>query len=201
MYLPLGKTGTNTMMKVFGLRPVLPKQISSQELQSAVKIAVVRDPYLRAVSSYLEVMKLRPDGDYLVTQDSAFYAARADPARSFRLFLEFLQGDNFYDDHLFPQSSLLRLHGFTLEQLDHVILFERYEEGLRKLQSRYGLPRSPPIPVVNAGPSAPKTRLQGLATTDTRIRALIETIYAGDFRLYQSAKRVAINGGSTHGAE
>lgn len=187
--LPLGKTATMSIINTLGLKPTICEK--GLDVSDYIKIVVVRDPYYRTVSSYFEMMKLRRDGPWSVTKNSLFYRTKEHVAVSFRKFLQFLHPNNFYDDHVFPQAHNLKLHGYDLEEVDEVLVFENLQEDLNRLIQKYQLNKT--VKHCNKAPVDKKTILTKYVSTDPYCRRMIRSIFKQDFELYEKAVKLRNN--------
>lgn len=100
-------------------------------------IKVVRDPYPRAVSSYVHVMKHKHEHERMRKSLS-----KRQESYSFREFVKHLQltGVTHCEQHHRQQIHPLELRG--LVEVDYLVKVGNFEEDLRNVEKKLGLPPS-----------------------------------------------------------
>lgn len=159
----------------------------SEELKKgAIKLVVVRNPYSRAISSYLEIMKLRRDGPYQTTASKDFYQNKGDLHDSFDSFLlELKKEDGLYDQHACPQSVIFQSKGIDLSTMDFIIDFDCLVSDLAVFQEifKISLRRGKPY----NSHKEKKASLYDYVEHSEATRKAIEEVYWMDFLFYQQA--------------
>lgn len=122
-----------------------------------LKLFSVRNPLYRPVAIYNELLKLRKDGPYQITEKMEFYKQRNNPLLSFRLFLEEIN-DFFYDPHTYPQHQALTKKDLTLRDMDYIFLVENLNHDLSLFCKKNHIPYHPTQ--TNATPKSRKTLLK-----------------------------------------
>lgn len=89
-----------------------------------IKIKFVRNPYSRAVSSYIHVMKTRLREIFFKNQDMSFYT-----------FLLAIKKKEEGNEHWTCQTLALE----KKNTFDHIIKIENLEKGIKKLETTYNL--------------------------------------------------------------
>lgn len=153
------------------------------DLSNRISLCLIRDPIPRAISGFLELLKLRGDGPSKVTRDSDFFKIRKDLGKSFESFLEFLSDDNFYDQHIFPQFVFLEHKGLTIAQIAQVFLVGESKDKLLEYFKQF-TPKIA-IPKAWASNSKKKQTLKDHVAANPQVREKILEIYAKDNELYQ----------------
>ena len=102
-------------------------------------IKVVRDPFPRAVSSYVHVMKHKHEHKGL---RKAIAKRKANDSYSFREFVKYLQitGVEHCEIHHRQQIHPLELKG--LVEVDYLVKVESFEEDIRNVEKSLGIPAS-----------------------------------------------------------
>ena len=121
-FINIPKNASTTIRTLFKLKHVE----LTDHYKTYNKIIVIRDPMTRAVAMYNEVLRLRDDGNPGKTRKAHFYyifKVKHDIRRSFDSFLDFISKD-FYDDHTVPQYKFLENNGLTIDDIEHVLLFD-----------------------------------------------------------------------------
>jgi len=149
------------------------------------KFIILRDPIERAVSSYLEIRKLRGDGPSSTSRSLPWYKI-ANPIESFKQFLEDISGGNFYDGHSFPQYKCIEDKGLTIEDIDDVLLFERLPEDFAKLVSKYSLKGA--LKHSNKSDGGTKKQILDYVLGDEDTKNKIIELYQIDYDLYTKEK-------------
>lgn len=147
------------------------------------KIIVIRDPMIRAISSFNEVIKLRRDGPFRQTARTQFYKYRSNIEKSFDLFLDYVK-NHMYDNHVIPQYLFFTEKGLKIEDFKHVILFENLEQELQNIIQHYKLNYNK-INHAQVGNSNIKRVLIGVIG---KYKSKIMDIYREDFELYEELK-------------
>jgi hypothetical protein len=152
------------------------------------KIVVIRDPMTRAVAIFNEVIKLRADGNNPAkTRSSGFYKlfkVKHDIPKSFGSFLDYIK-NNLYDDHMVEQYRFLENNGLTIDDIEHVILFENLNEELENLIKLYDID-CPKIRRLTVGYYKIKLSLKNVLG---KYRKKIQLVYSKDFELYNQVKK------------
>lgn len=152
-----------------------------KDKNSYVKFCIIRNPVDRVISSYSEVLKLRPDGPFYLTKQMNFFKQRNNPINSFNLFIDEISKD-FYDEHTFPQEIFLKHKGLTLSDIDVTILFENIKTEIPKFFNKYGAVVS--LPHAWAGKIDLKNKLMNYIKENKTIQNKITNLYREDHKLY-----------------
>lgn len=156
------------------------------------KFMVIRNPIYRAISSYLEVSKLRKDGRPQMTQNSAWYK-EPNKAKSFMMFLDFIDG-NFYDPHTIPQVNFLKDKNLTIDDIDIKLLHESITEDFNTLIANHKrIIVKCKLPKMQVGAAATKGSLTKLVEGDEGIQKRILEIYPEDAKIYDDIKSVRVD--------
>lgn len=156
--------------------------IPDQVKKDYIKLLIVRDPYSRAISSYLEVIKARSDGPES-TIHYPFFHNRGIPTSSFIQFLTTIE-DNFYDNHCKPQYKIYQAMGFDLEDVDFIVDFKTLEQDLKLFSEKFNIPLNF-HEFTYAGNSNVKTVLKQFVNNNQYVQKEIERIYHMDFDFYE----------------
>lgn len=157
------------------------------------KFMVIRNPIYRAVSSYLELIKLRRDGPFQITQNSDWFKEK-DKEKSFEMFIEFIDG-NFYDSHVLPQVNFLKDKDLTIDDIDVKLLHENIVEDFNGLVTN-----NKQIKVKNklmnmqVGDIGIKATLTKFVDSNPRIKERIREVYSEDSEIYDNLKSIKANG-------
>ena len=156
------------------------------------KFIVIRNPVDRAISSYLEISKLRPDGNSNITRHSDWFK-EPDKEKSFRMFLEYISKDNFYtiDRHASPQIDWIKNKNLTLDDMDVTLLNDTLDDDLNTMittnknikTKRNNLVR------MNVGKSGIKQKLKKFVAANVDVQDRIREIYAEDAKMYDELKK------------
>lgn len=190
LYYVIWKNGSSTMREILPGKRVQKgfDKISDKEFENSTKLLIVRDPYSRAVSSYLQVLKL---GDKFngtpITPKTKFFALRKQVRLSFKEFLYFIKNGNFYDWHVEPQSMIFYQKEKKLSEMDFIADVDHLNADLRKFSKLIGVPLNTSLKLNPALHAGAKRELMTYIQTDAEIRQLIEEVYAEDFIFYKKA--------------
>ena len=152
---------------------------------------VIRDPNTRIVSSFSELLKRRRDGPHWETSECQWFKIyQQNPEKnirkSFKLFLDYIE-TRLYDSHLHTQTSYLDGKNLSLEDIDHVLMFENLNKDFKKMNEEtggsYRIDWSNRTTKLNQ-----KSILNDLINHDETIENQIKSIYAEDFILYDKAR-------------
>jgi hypothetical protein len=165
------------------LRPLWLSSIEVQRLeQQAWVFTVVRNPYSRVLSAYLDkVGRKRHQGRRFLA-----WAARHNQPESFLGFCRYLEaGGLFLDMHWAPQAEILCL---PLERFDFIGKVETLDRDLAQiLQHLYGV--EPGSPAVRAGTNTgASSRLDEAYGHEER--QIVKRLYAPDFDLFGYDRRL-----------
>lgn len=180
---PVSKNA-NTSLR-YALGTGLYTQYHKEDISDMIKLAVVRDPADRIISSYLEILKLRQDQHRDYTVSLPFYKIAGTEER-FRQFLVDIY-DNIYDTHLLPQVYQI----FRPSHVDYWILFDNYLKDLMGFIKKYGI-RTHHDPIVNINKTSQQVlqaSLRKLLEEDKELREHIRyEMYPEDTELYKKIK-------------
>ena len=160
----------------------------TEEYKDYHKIIVIRNPMTRIISSYNEVIKLRRDGPYKQTVKTKFYhyyKVRHDVEKSFDLFLDYIK-NNMYNEHVFHQHSFIESKGLTINDFEHIILFENLEKELKNIIQLYNI-NSNKINHLQSGHNRNKKKIRSFIR---KYANKIRSIYSDDFELYKKIKEM-----------
>jgi len=199
-WLSVTKNATHYIFQRLGLSPAnnrMPVFLRYQEKfknDKAKKFMIIRDPFERAISSYLELLKLREDTSptHFLTQMTDFYNMRENLLASFCKFLEELQLYGFYDIHTHPQIKLLTDLGLTIDDMDTVILFDNLQDELEDMCKAYHIPlHDHEVAMgqfINKGDPIKKAQLKQYIEEHPKIRKVIANLYPQDYEIYRELK-------------
>lgn len=153
-----------------------------------ITFTVLRNPIHRAISSYLEMSKLREDGPYYVTKTLLWYKKALSwyelnhITDSFITFLDEIKG-NFYDPHCFPQIKSLLDKSLTIDKLDEIIIFENLIPDYNNFIEKYNITNAH-LKKETAGKHNKKKRLMQFVENNKEIQNKIIDLYPDDYELY-----------------
>lgn len=185
IFIQIPKNASTSIRNIFSLQYIKNyKSIPNKE--NYIKFCVIRNPLTRAVSSYNEIIKLRSDGPANITRNMEWYKQRHNIIKSFDLFLDTI-GNNFYDAHAFPQVIPLKHKGLSINDMDHVILFDTLLDGINSLVRKL---TNKTINIINANDSDihKKTQLSDYVSNNEEVQKKIINIYSEDYDLYLKIK-------------
>lgn len=180
---PVSKNANTSLRYVLGTGTT--STHAEEDVSRLIKVAVVRDPADRIISSYLEILKLRKDSEWEYTMELPFYRI-AHPEGRFRRFLEDIK-DNIYDPHLLPQVYQI----YRSSHVDYWILFEDYQKDLDKLVKQYNLLtyHDSSVRINKTEQSSLQERLREMMRVDWELRAYVRyEMYPEDNKLYNQIK-------------
>lgn len=135
-------------LDVMKAQPSYEEQLHERLRDGSPVIKLVRDPFDRAVSQYLMMVR-HPDGSdhpTVAVRRSIRRAVHGDPdvdaSYSFEEFLRWLadQDPTELDLHLAPQATALEDALSAAGRTVELLRLERFDEGIRALEERFGLP-------------------------------------------------------------
>ena len=174
-FINIPKNASQTIMKNLKFE----RRSYSNIYKDYKKIVVIRDPMTRVISSYTQILKNKQPTNFY-----KYFKVRHDIKKSFELFLNHIN-NNFYDPHVIPQYQFLDFKGLTINDIDHVILFDNLNEELKKIITEYNLDCSK-INQINKGSSQIKKVLKPVIG---KYHEKILQIYSKDFELYNQVKK------------
>lgn len=158
-----------------------PSSLKSREIEkfsALFRFTVVRNPYTRVLSAYLDKVERR--------------AIRSNKASSFLAFLHGLQNGRLYDNaHWAPQSALLLL---PLHQFDFIGRVETLDKDLEHITKRIqGKPAGESFPSVfgNATGASRKVR----AYYDPETAGIVRSLYRDDFEIFCYSEEIQFDNG------
>lgn len=160
----------------------------TNECDDFYKFIVIRNPIYRAVSSYLEIIKLRPDGPKNITMGMDWFKEK-DLSRSFNMFIEEIK-DNFYDSHIIPQVNFLTDKGLNIDNMDSILLHDKISEDyniLTKSFNRFVFIR-PNLADLQKGENNKKKLLTNIVNEDKTLQNKIKELYYNDNEIYNVYK-------------
>lgn len=151
------------------------------------KFMIIRNPIYRAISSYLELIKLRQDGPFQITKNSDWYKEK-DLGKSFEMFIEFIDG-NFYDSHVLPQVNFLKDKGLTIDDIDVKLLHSKIEKDFKELIVNHPQIKTK-CDLVNlqVGDTGIKAKLTKFVESNEEVQRRISEVYNEDFSIYCKIK-------------
>ena len=151
------------------------------------KFIILRDPVYRSISSYLELIKLRKDGPYLITEKSEWFKEK-NLLKSFSMFLDYIN-DNFYDSHIYPQITYLSDKGLSIDDMDCVLLHENIKEDYVSLiKSSNRIKPVSTLKKLQTGENIKKKKLTEFVSSNNEMQEKIRNIYKEDNIIYNTFK-------------
>jgi len=146
---------------------------------------IVRDPYTRFISAYVEVNKLRKDSPWALSIAKAMpFIKVRNPVARFRQFIKDIDG-KIHDLHLIPQVDYV-LDSQVL--IDDWLTFEQLGKQLPKFMADAGYPRVVSHANKSTNPGLNK-RLHTVLMRDSVAKAIVTRIYKDDFKLFEEKAR------------
>lgn len=152
---------------------------------------VMRNPYHRVVSAYLEIIKraskqsrdLKNPANALhkKAREMPFFSMKESEDR-FAEFLNQVEGE-FWDAHIEPQVFYLLDHSGQLLPFDHVLSFENIDADINEFCRAIGMDKK--LPHLNFKSTVDKKRIMGYINNNPTIKNKIYKIYKQDFELYK----------------
>lgn len=180
---PTSKNANTALRYVLGCNVMSTHQ--TEKLSGYVRIACVRDPADRLISSYLEILKLRKDSEWDYTIELPFYSIE-EPEERFRQFIVDIY-DNIYDAHLLPQVYQI----YRPLHVDHWILFDNYLKELEEFVLKYKIRMhiDPTLRINKTHQAGIQERLRKVVSKDKDLQAHIRNkMYPEDTKLYNQIK-------------
>jgi len=170
----------------------LSQRVSYPTTNTHKKIIIVRDPFQRIVSSFMELIKLRKDGAYLETASTTWFKLiNSDLEKSFDVFLDYIN-NRLYDSHVHPQIEYIKRKNIELEEIDYILLFEDLKKDFKEMCKDLNISKK--LQYHNKTHNNKyKDSLNNLIATNKDIRKKIEYIYTEDINLYKEATLLKIN--------
>lgn len=177
------------------IKPIDYFKIPDKIKKTASTLLVVRNPYERSISIYLEVIKARKDGPYEITLSKPFFQNRENLCASFTSYLLDIIKNGFYDNHQLCQFKYIEDKKINLSDISFIIDIEHFDKDL-ELFYKYLNSRKTTEKIVvsyknvptNIGNPAQKKILNHFIPNNPRIRKLIKYIYKDDFDFYSKCK-------------
>lgn len=149
-----------------------------------ITLCVIRNPYNRIISSYQYLFRLEDNGlpdqhPIEETKNMEFFKKR-----DFNLFLDVLEGDNFFDAVTLPQNQFLLDRGLTINDIDEILIHENINKDFKRFSDKYNLNQH--IPHDNIGFDKESRILKELIINDIKIRNKIENLYMKDIEMYNN---------------
>jgi len=168
------------------------------------KIYIVRDPLVRCISSYLQILKLETHGlpdkhPVNLIQQTHFYKFKdgddISKVLSFQMFLDLL-ADSFFDAYTYPQTLYLKDKGLTIDNIDDLLTLAFVDDDFQKLKVVYNLDIGLVFPVTNESDKKERAFFFRQVVQNTLLNRQIKEIYKDDYELYE--KVITLNGGEIH---
>ena len=151
------------------------------------KFMIVRNPIYRSISSYLEVIKLRRDGPFDITQGSEWFK-ESNLEISFEMFINFID-NNFYDSHVLPQVNFLKDKELSIDDVDFKILYETLIEDYNKLINNYTqIKVKGNLLNLQNGDKGKKEKLTNFVNQNKTLQKRIIEVYSEDNEIYRKLK-------------
>jgi hypothetical protein len=151
------------------------------------KFMIIRNPIYRAVSSYLELIKLRGDGPFQITKNSDWFKEQ-NKEKSFEMFIDFIDG-NFYDSHVLPQVNFLKDKNLTIDDVDVKLLHENIVEDFNELISKNKqIKVKSNLANLQVGEAGLKSVLTKFVEGNDSIQDRIREVYSEDVKIYVDIK-------------
>lgn len=186
VYINFPKCGSTYMVYALAsdlTRPLI-ATLPKEDLDNAITLIVARDPATRVISSYLEVLKCREDGQRLM-KDMPFYLNRKNVEESFYQYLLELK-NGYFDPHVYPQHAILERAGILLEDVSFIIDLKTLKSDLSLFTKKhhFQIYQHNRLPQYR-GDLKIKARVKRYIEQNRGIRKLIKEIYAEDFAFYE----------------
>ena len=137
VYVPCPKNASTTIRGSLGLGSNVGYMFENTiDLTGYRKFCVVRNPFTRLISGYSEVLKVRRDGGYKITESLPFWGIDHDPLVRFEQFVKDISRVGFYDAHIQPQKYYLADY-----PIDKKIRFENLANELDEWLRSIGINR------------------------------------------------------------
>lgn len=148
-----------------------------KRLNDSRVFTVIREPFSRFISSYGHMNLPCPENP--IARSMPFIEVQ-DPVTRFIEFVHNVDG-NLYELHLIQQVRFVEDSGL---RIDDWVPFEDVDRCMKSFAKRWGV--NSELPHINPGPlSSLKTELFNVLTQTPKLRAIVERMYADDFRLYK----------------
>lgn len=151
--------------------------------KSTIILLVVRNPYTRCISSYLEVCKARKDCPWKVIIKKDYYLNKDNTIESFNQNLMDIIHNGFYDPHTIPQYSAFADKKIDMSKVSFIADVEHIEEDLALFSKLFNIKLNLSVSKYGGIPSKKNVLLPHICT-NSKTRKLIETIYGQDFIFY-----------------
>tara|TARA_A100001515_G_scaffold31593_3_gene24610 strand:- start:4376 stop:5020 length:645 start_codon:yes stop_codon:yes gene_type:complete len=146
--------------------------ILSSDRKKYTTICVIRNPFYRIISGYLEVLN-RSNSK---TKTKSFYAMSESKDR-FIKFLDEVEREK-WDAHVEPQTFYISDINF-----DRILIFENIQEDIKSLCQDLNM--SINFPHLNKKSNLDKSRVYQYFNGDINLQKKIRKIYEEDFKLYE----------------
>lgn len=173
IYITMPKCGTVFLHHSLGIayKETNLTEISEKEKKEALTFLVVRDPVTKVVSSFLQSIEKKQTPDIIT---------------SFHSYLQDLQ-ESFTEPHQIPQSQILQMKGFSLENISFIANLDTLSADLRvfsetfdvKVHEYLGIPK-------NRSDGYKKALLYKHLQDHPQIKSFIEELYQEDLDFYQN---------------
>jgi len=144
--------------------------------------------YERLASGFLETIKRRVK-DETITKMKFWKIQRRNIVEGFRIFVDEIK-INIIEPHAYPQFWHLEDKGITLEDIDHIFLFESLSTDFNAFLKKYSIEKNLIHAKLTTTDPTKKNLLLTLIHNNKEIQEKIYKIYKKDFELYERAKEI-----------
>jgi len=188
-FIHIYKNASISFRNVMNMRGKYHKYTDVKDM-SLDTVAILSNPIDRVVTAYLYLLRLEDNGlieqhPTFLTKETEFFKIKdQDIYKSFDLYLDAIDGGNFYDAVTYPQVGFIRDRGLTINDINNVMIMERMETDFEQFKAKYNLSDDLVFPHDNSDPDTETAFLRGYVEEEPAIYNRIARIYKEDMEMY-----------------
>jgi len=159
------------------------------DMADFVKICVVRNPIYRCISIYQYLLRLENSQNKFhpthLTATSDFYKCKDNPVESFNLFLNHIEGGNFFDAVCQPQIKFIKDKNLKVSDIQYWFIQENLNNDFNNFCREYLLDETIRLAHNNKSDDVVKLTLTNYVDNNESVIDKISSIYHEDIDLYK----------------